>query len=72
MLTALRDEPGDVLAFLPGIAEISRTAEQLAGVDVDVHRLAGALGPDEQDRALAPSPPAAGASCWPRTSPRRR
>ncbi len=57
VLTALRDEDGDVLAFLPGVAEITRTAERLATADVDVHRLAGALSPDEQDRALAPSPP---------------
>lgn len=54
----LRDEAGDVLAFLPGIGEITRLAEHLdPGPDVDVHRLAGALGQDEQDRALAPSPP---------------
>jgi ATP-dependent RNA helicase HrpB len=55
---ALRDEDGDVLVFLPGIGEISRLAEQLdVGPDVDVHRLAGALSMEEQDRALAPSPP---------------
>ena len=57
---ALRDEPGDVLAFLPGIGEISRLADQLAGdlgPGVDVHRLAGALALEEQDQALAPSPP---------------
>jgi ATP-dependent helicase HrpB len=57
VLAALRDADGDVLAFLPGVAEITRTAERLAAADVDVHRLAGALSPDEQDRALAPSPP---------------
>lgn len=55
---ALRDEPGDVLVFLPGIGEISRLADQLdLGPDVDVYRLAGALALEEQDRALAPSPP---------------
>ena len=57
---ALRDETGDVLAFLPGIGEISRLADDLVGAlgpDVDVHRLAGALALEEQDRALAPSPP---------------
>lgn len=57
---ALREEHGDVLAFLPGIAEINRVAEALReglGPDVDVHRLAGALPFEEQDRALAPSPP---------------
>ena len=55
---ALRDEEGDVLVFLPGIGEINRVAEQLdVGPDVDVHRLAGALALEEQDQALAPSPP---------------
>jgi ATP-dependent RNA helicase HrpB len=55
---ALRDETGDVLVFLPGIGEISRLAGQLdTGPDVDVHRLAGALPVEEQDRALAPSTP---------------
>jgi ATP-dependent helicase HrpB len=55
---ALRDEEGDVLVFLPGIGEINRLAEQLdLGPGVDVHRLAGALALEEQDQALAPSPP---------------
>ena len=47
-------------------------SSSMLGPGVDVHRLAGALGPDEQDQALAPSPPVAGGSCWPPTSPRRR
>jgi ATP-dependent helicase HrpB len=57
---ALREEQGDVLVFLPGIGEIRRVENELRGVvgaDVDVHPLAGALTTDEQDRALAPSPP---------------
>ena len=55
---ALRDEEGDVLVFLPGIGEINRIAEQLdVGPGVDVYRLAGALALEEQDQALAPSPP---------------
>lgn len=57
---ALREEPGDVLAFLPGIGEIRRVAALLAeqlGGDVDVYPLAGALSVAEQDAALAPSPP---------------
>ncbi len=56
---ALREETGDVLAFLPGIGEISRLADQLTGdlgPGVDVHPLAGALALEDQDRALAPSP----------------
>jgi ATP-dependent helicase HrpB len=57
---ALRDEDGDVLVFLPGIGEIMRTKTALDGAltgDVDVHPLAGALTPAEQDAALEPSPP---------------
>ncbi len=57
---ALVEEAGDVLAFLPGIGEITRTADRLAGAagpDVDVLPLAGAVSAEEQDRALAPSPP---------------
>jgi ATP-dependent helicase HrpB len=58
--TALRDEPGDVLAFLPGIGEIMRAKSALeatVGPDVDVRPLAGALSLADQDLALAPSPP---------------
>jgi ATP-dependent helicase HrpB len=55
---ALREQTGDVLVFLPGVGEISRLAAQLdVGPDIDIHRLAGALPVEEQDRALAPSPP---------------
>ena len=63
VVRALRTEPdGDVLAFLPGAAEIARTADQLAaalpdGAPVDVHRLHGALPAGEQDAALAPGLP---------------
>jgi ATP-dependent helicase HrpB len=45
-----------VLAFLPGVAEIRRTAEALAGLDVDVLPLHGRLPAGEQDRALRPGP----------------
>ena len=58
---ALADEPGDVLVFLPGQAEIRRTVERLAETIrspfVDVRPLYGALTPAEQDTAIAPSPP---------------
>ncbi len=60
VLRALREEPGDVLVFLPGIGEIRRVEALLAGrvdAEVDVLALAGALGLAEQDRALTPSPP---------------
>ncbi|MCK9460342.1 MAG: ATP-dependent helicase HrpB [Proteobacteria bacterium] len=50
---------GDVLAFLPGAAEIRATAERLegalAGGGIEIAALYGALGAAEQDRALAPS-----------------
>lgn len=52
---ALREHPGDLLAFLPGWSEIRRTAERLAGLDAEVLPLHGELPPAEQDRALAPS-----------------
>ena len=60
VVRALREQPGDVLVFLPGIGEIRRTESLLVdqvGPDVDVHPLAGALSLADQDRALAPSPP---------------
>ena len=56
---AVREQPGDVLAFLPGIAEIRRVQgllESSLPSDVDVRPLAGALSSAEQDLALAPSP----------------
>jgi len=55
---ALDQSDGDVLVFLPGMAEIRRTQEQLAGLDprVNVFALHGSLPLDEQDRAIAPSP----------------
>ena len=51
---------GSLLAFLPGAAEIRRTKALLEGrLDpaIDVAALYGALAGDEQDRAIAPSPP---------------
>jgi ATP-dependent helicase HrpB len=60
VLRALREQPGDLLVFLPGIGEIRRTESMLGdsvGPDVDVFALAGALSLAEQDAALAPSRP---------------
>ena len=57
---ALGEIDGDVLVFLPGIGEIMRCRSRLVenvGDEVDVRPLAGALSTDEQDLALAPSPP---------------
>jgi ATP-dependent helicase HrpB len=57
---AMRADNGSLLAFLPGAAEIRRTAALLDGrldapTDLDV--LYGALAGDAQDRAIAPAPP---------------
>jgi ATP-dependent helicase HrpB len=58
---ALRADPGSVLAFLPGAAEIRRTdnllKERLGDPAVDVVTLYGALDAQTQDRAIAPAPP---------------
>jgi ATP-dependent helicase HrpB len=56
--TALADETGDILVFLPGQGEIARTATALADVGdgVDVMPLYGAMPLDAQDRAIQPSP----------------
>ena len=58
---ALRAEPGSVLVFLPGAAEIRRTEtalrERIADPAIDVVPLYGALDADVQDRAIAPAPP---------------
>ncbi len=49
---ALVEADGDILAFLPGVAEIERTAERLSGVAAQVHRLHGSLDPAEQRAAI--------------------
>jgi ATP-dependent helicase HrpB len=50
---ALSDEAqGDILAFLPGVAEIERTAQRLTGVQAELHRLHGSLDPAEQRAAI--------------------
>ncbi|KKC25667.1 ATP-dependent helicase HrpB [Sphingomonas sp. SRS2] len=56
---ALAEEGGSLLAFLPGVAEIERTAERLDRLppDVVLHRLHGSLDPAEQRAAIAPPPP---------------
>lgn len=60
ILAAHRDESGSILAFLPGQAEILRTAERLEGrldVDTAIVPLFGNLSQKEQDLAIRPSPP---------------
>src|SRR6187549_211104 len=57
---ALRAEPGSVLAFLPGAAEIRSTETLLrerVDAATDVVALYGALDAQTQDRAIAPAPP---------------
>ncbi len=56
---ALEAEQGDVLVFLPGAGEIRRVAALLGEVDADVIPLHGNLPPEQQDRAILPSPPGA-------------
>ncbi len=48
-------EPGDILVFLPGMAEIERVARLLEGIDADIHLLHGSLSVQAQDGALLPS-----------------
>jgi ATP-dependent helicase HrpB len=58
--TALRADPGSVLAFLPGAAEIRRTqnflTERVHDAAIEIVPLYGALDAGVQDRAIAPSP----------------
>jgi len=56
--TALREESGGVLAFLPGVAEIERVAERLdtLGDHMVLHRLHGSMEPQAQRAAIAPDP----------------
>ncbi len=52
---ALAEGEGGVLAFLPGVAEIERTAERLTLPEgVVLHRLHGSLDPVAQRAAIAP------------------
>ncbi|WP_174286730.1 DEAD/DEAH box helicase, partial [Sphingomonas bacterium] len=54
---ALVEREGGVLAFLPGVAEIERTAERLTLPEgVVLHRLHGSLDPAAQRAAIAPEP----------------
>ena len=53
--SALSEAPGDILAFLPGMAEIRRTESALEGIDATVLPLHGDLPPAAQDLALRPA-----------------
>ncbi len=52
---ALGQHQGDILAFLPGMAEIRRTQSALDGCGALVLPLHGDLPPADQDRALRPA-----------------
>jgi ATP-dependent helicase HrpB len=56
---ALSETEGGVLAFLPGVAEIDRVAERLAGLPdhIALHRLHGQIDPADQRAAIAPEGP---------------
>ena len=49
---ALAEQPGDVLVFVPGAAEVSGVVRRLGGSDADVLPLHGRLTAGEQDLAL--------------------
>ncbi|MCX6402259.1 MAG: ATP-dependent helicase HrpB [Propionibacteriales bacterium] len=53
---ALVEHEGDVLVFVPGVAEVEATVRRLGGVDASVHALHGRLSGAEQDRALTEGP----------------
>jgi ATP-dependent helicase HrpB len=55
---AVADEEGSLLAFLPGVAEIERTAEALGKLssDIELHKLHGGIEPAAQRKALAAPP----------------
>jgi ATP-dependent helicase HrpB len=56
---ALERDAGDVLAFLPGVAEIRRVADRLDGLGsgIDILPLYGDLSAEAQDRAIQPAIP---------------
>ncbi len=52
---AIDETDGDVLCFLPGLAEIRRAGEALAGLGVTIETLHGELSPAAQARVLQPA-----------------
>jgi ATP-dependent helicase HrpB len=56
--SALSEHEGSLLAFLPGVAEIERTADALGNLpaDVELHKLHGGIEPAAQRKALAIPP----------------
>ena len=66
------EHEGSLLAFLPGVAEIERTADALGSLppDVELHKLHGGIEPAAQRRALAAPPPASASSSSRPASPK--
>ncbi|NCP12599.1 MAG: ATP-dependent helicase HrpB [Sphingomonadales bacterium] len=58
VLTAWREESGDILAFLPGVREIERVRERLKArlADVPIHPLHGQIEPAVQRAAIRRDP----------------
>ena len=56
--SALGEHPGSLLAFLPGVAEIERTAGALGALaaDIELHKLHGGVDPAAQRAALRRPP----------------
>jgi ATP-dependent helicase HrpB len=56
--SALAEHSGSLLAFLPGVAEIERTADALGSLpaEVELHKLHGGIQPAAQRKALAVPP----------------
>ncbi|MDF1704466.1 MAG: ATP-dependent helicase HrpB [Aeromicrobium sp.] len=53
---ALAEHTGDVLVFVPGVAEVEATIRRLSDLDAAVHALHGRLPGSAQDRALSEGP----------------
>lgn len=58
ILTAWREEAGDILAFLPGVREIERVRERLEArlFDIPIHPLHGQIEPAAQRAAIRRDP----------------
>jgi ATP-dependent helicase HrpB len=56
---AISEHEGSLLAFLPGVAEIERTADALGSLEpnIELHKLHGGIEPASQRKALAAPPP---------------
>ncbi len=54
--TALAEGAGDVLVFVPGVAEVDGVVRRLSGVEADVRPLHGRLSGEQQDLALSAGP----------------